>query len=166
MKNKQIVIKNKKMELADYFKPIGFMILLIVLGVLLNSSDGVFFQNVFSIITIIILIVLIPLNQIFRVKKIHIYEIYAENDRIGILYQDILRDREIKLFLKESQFEKQNTNIRGCCKMKISTTTFELEQYCNKYWTNDIIEKINIKLNDLKKTRAVIRTNDDSGHKN
>lgn len=143
--------KLKKMNLADYLKPIGFTIMLIIMGLLLNYNG--LFQNLFTIITIVAVIILIPLNQILKIKKIHIYEIHVK-DELEILYQDILRDRKIQLSIKESEFENKNTNIRGCSKLKIRNKSFELNQYCNKYWSNEIIEKVNKSLNELKSQEA------------
>lgn len=66
------------------------------------------------------------------------------------MYQDLLRDREISLSIEGSDFENQTTNIRGCTKLKIRSTAFEINQYCNKYWTNEVIKEVCKRLDDLK----------------
>lgn len=147
------IIRVKKMNFADYLKPIGFTTILIFMGLLLSYIGNGSFQSLFTMITIVVLIILIPLNQIFRIKRVHIYEIHV-NDELEILYQDILRDRKIQFSIKEGEFEKQSTNIRGCGKLRIRSMSHELNQYCNEYWSNELIEEVCKRLNELKSQKA------------
>lgn len=149
MEIKNDLIEFNKLEVGDYIKPFGFTMVLIMMAILMNSTNNGLFQNSLTIVTIILLIILIPLNQIFRLKRIHIYKIQF-GDSLEIYYQDILREKEVKRPINEFEFENLKTNIRGCSKLKLTNESLELNQYCNKYWTNEMIEKLNSKLNELK----------------
>ena len=148
------IIEFKKLNFGDYMKPIGFTILLIVLAVLWNSVEHGILENIFNILIVGILIVLIPLNQIFRVKKIHISKICLEDDLV-IYYQEILRSKIAKIPIQDADIHNLNTRIIGCRKLIISHGSFKIEQYCNNYWTNEIIEETCSKLNELKRSRSV-----------
>lgn len=148
------IIEFRKLNLGDYFKPIGFTIILIVLAVLWNSFEHGKMENFFNILFIAILIVLIPFNQIFRVKKIHISKMCIEDDLV-IHYQEILRRRTIRIPIQDTEIKNLNTRINGCRKLVISHGSFKIEQYCNDYWTNDIIEKTSTELNELKRSRSI-----------
>ena len=149
MEIKNDLIELSKLEVGDYIKPLGFTMVLIIMAILMHANGTGLFNKSLSIITVLLLIILIPINQIFRVKRIHIYKIQF-GDILEIYYQDLLREKEVKGPINEFEFEKLKTNIRGCSMLKLTNEPLELNQYCNKYWTNEMIEKLNIKFNELK----------------
>jgi hypothetical protein len=153
MINNEIIVKHNKIKIADYLKQISFIVLFVMMALLLNSREGGFFENIFTVIGFIILIILIPINQIFRIKRIHIYEMYLDGD-LKIHYQDLLRNKEIQLSIRETETQNLKTNIRGCSLLKISDNIYELNQYCNKYWTNELIEKVSQRLQQIKDQEA------------
>lgn len=130
-----------KLKARDYFKQIAFIVLLVLMAFLLHSDRNGPFENVLTKIGLAIVVMVIPLNQILRVKRIHIYNITIQ-EGILIKYQDLLREREITLPLESTTFKKENTNIRGCSKLSIKSQSITLNQYCNQYWTDQIMKTV------------------------
>ena len=121
-----------------------------MIAVMLNSDESGFFENAFNLIWMGLLILLIPINQIFRIRRIHIYSIRV-NGEIVIKYQEILTDKEVKLDLSKTSISYEKTKIWDCQKLIIQSQAMKIEQYCNKYWTNEIIEETSNKLKERKK---------------
>jgi hypothetical protein len=121
-----------------------------MIAVMLNSDESGFFENAFNLIWMGLLILLIPINQIFRIRRIHIYSIRV-NGEIVIKYQEILTDKEVKLDLSKTSISYEKTKIRDCQKLIIQSQAMKIEQYRNKYWTNEIIEETSNKLKERKK---------------
>lgn len=153
MSGSKKIIEFEKLNFGDYIKPIGFTILLIVLAVLWNSIEHGMIENIFNMFFVVMLILLIPLNQIFRVRKIHISKICFE-DYLVIHYQEILKSRVVRIPIHDADIQILCTGIIGCRKLVFRYGSFKIEQYCNNYWTNEIIEKTCTKLNELKDQEA------------
>ena len=149
MKTKELV-KVGKLNAQEYLKPIGFSFVLLILAFLLKSIEYGRMQSLLSILSILFIIIMIPINQIFRIKRIHIYSIIA-NENLTILYQDLLREKKIEVPIEVVYIKIVDTSIRGCKKLRISLPDKTINQYCNHIWSNKQLEKVKYQLDDLKK---------------
>ena len=148
--SENLIVNFEKLGVQDYVKPILFTALLIVIAMLLHSDEIGIFKNAFNLIWIGLIILLIPINQIFRIRRIHIYSI-SINGEMVIKYQEILKDRMVNFDLDKTSISYEKTKIRDCKKLIIQSKSMKIEQYCNKYWTNEIIDETSNKLSKRKK---------------
>jgi hypothetical protein len=149
METKEIV-KVGKLNAQEYIKPIGFTVVLVILAFLLKSMEYGRMESLFTILSILLIIVLIPVNQIFRIKRIHIYNIVA-NENLTILYQDLLRDKKLEVPIEDIKVKVGDTSIRGCSKLELRLPDQTINQYCNQIWSNQQLKEVKNQIDDLKK---------------
>lgn len=141
-------IRLEKLGIQNYAYHLLLMLFCTIIGVLYYTLKAGNTENIFYIILIGILFLSIPLNQIFRIKRYHIYEIIV-SDKVHIKYQDILSEKEVIFDLKELNIELNGSGIERCYKLTIKDNHRKITQYCNKYWTNDTLEMVNKQLSIL-----------------
>lgn len=146
---KNTLIKLDKLGIRYYAYHILLILFFTIIGVLhyvLKSGDT---QNIFYTLFIGLLFLCIPLNQIFRIKRYHIYEINVSDKKIHIKYQDILREKEIDIKKNEIDIELKGSGIERCYKLTIKGNHRKITQYCNEYWTNDTLKMVSKQLSTL-----------------